>query len=148
MYQESTVGQMISSENDAYDSGVPTDSKLRTPERKCSPQKECVLDYDTGSSSPDEVPPRERSSGDDKSQDTLIDYSPGVAETSRSEEPTSKESEEEPHTVTCTVTISFAIPAPPKPGTRNYLLNEIKGLKTLKTPQFEILSNDQWNMIM
>lgn len=116
MYPDSTVGQMISSENDDYDSGVPTDSELKTPEKKHFSHKEHVSDYETGCSSPNtsKVSSDEESSGDINSQVTLMDSRQGVDETTRNKDIASQKLEDVPHTVTCTITISFAIPGLPK----------------------------------
>ncbi|KAM5148070.1 uncharacterized protein CFAP92 [Mantella aurantiaca] len=91
---------MILSENGGYDSGIPIE----------------VSDYETECSSSDtnKVPSRESGSEDVNSQKTLMDCRPGVDETNRNGDSASKELNDMPHTVTCTVTISFAIPAPPR----------------------------------
>ncbi|XP_040264723.1 uncharacterized protein KIAA1257 homolog [Bufo bufo] len=102
---------MIASESEEYDSGLPTDSESRTQQRTFSSQKDDLSDYGTDRSSPDTGKVLSEKGGpyEAKIQATAMDLRQKAEE--RHEESASKEKS---HTVTCTITICFAIPSPPK----------------------------------
>ncbi|XP_044157495.1 uncharacterized protein KIAA1257 homolog [Bufo gargarizans] len=102
---------MIASESEEYDSGLPTDSECKTQQRTCSSQKDGLSDYGTDRSSPDTGQVLSEKGGpyESKIQATAMDLRQKAEE--RHEESASKDKS---HTVTCTITICFAIPSPPK----------------------------------
>ncbi|XP_069823209.1 uncharacterized protein CFAP92 [Dendropsophus ebraccatus] len=106
--------EMISAESEDYDSGVPTDSESRSQPRTFSSQKEDLSDYGTDCSSPEigKVQPNKDRPCEAKSQVTNMGSRQEGGESH--DESASKDKEDGTHTVTCTVTICFALPSPPK----------------------------------
>ncbi|XP_056380188.1 uncharacterized protein CFAP92 isoform X2 [Hyla sarda] len=103
---------MISTDSEDYDSGFPTDSESKSQPRTFSSQKEDLSDYGTDSSSPEmcKVQAKKDNPCEAKSQVTTMGLSQEIEE----REPASKDKDDGTHTVTCMVTICFAIPSPPK----------------------------------
>ncbi|XP_075039238.1 uncharacterized protein CFAP92 [Mixophyes fleayi] len=98
MFQDLISGDINQAEAEDYDSGVTADTKSRSPQRTMLSQNDDVSDYGTGCSSPDTD---EAQNGEERSCD-------------KADEDSSEELQDASHTVTCTVTIAFAIPSIPK----------------------------------
>ncbi|XP_073500577.1 uncharacterized protein CFAP92 [Phyllobates terribilis] len=106
--------EMMAAESEDYDSGVPTDNESRSQQRTFSSPKEDLSDYGTDCSSPEtgKVPFEKDSPCEAESQVTTDGL---IQQTKEAHDiPDSRDLQDDPHTVTCTVTICFAIPSPPK----------------------------------
>ncbi|KAG8556830.1 hypothetical protein GDO81_018220 [Engystomops pustulosus] len=114
MFSDQVVKRMIAVESEGYDSGVPTDCDSRSQKRTFSSQKEDLSDYGTDCSSPEigRVRSEKESPCEAKGQVTTMGLRQEAEE--RLGHSTNKGLQDKSHTVTCTVTICFAIPSPPK----------------------------------
>lgn len=108
--------EMIAAESEGYDSGVPTDSESRSQQRTFSSHKEDLSDYGTDCSSPEmcKVRPEKDSPCEAKRPVTTMGLRQEAEESQGGS--ASEDKNEKSHSVTCTVTICFAIPSPPKKG--------------------------------
>ncbi|XP_075689941.1 uncharacterized protein CFAP92 [Rhinoderma darwinii] len=114
MFSGLVSGEMIAAASEDYDSGVPTDSESRSQQRVFSSQKEDLSDYGTDCSSPEigKVRPEKDSQCQVMSQVTTMGLRKEAEEAHGKS--ASEDMQDKSHTVTCTVTICFAIPSPPK----------------------------------
>ncbi|XP_077134713.1 uncharacterized protein CFAP92 [Ranitomeya variabilis] len=105
---------MMAAESEDYDSGVPTDNESRSQQRTLASGKEDLSDYGTDCSSPEIGKVRfEKDRPCEAESQVTTDGLIQEAKEARGV-PASRDLQDKPHTVTCTVTISFAIPSPPK----------------------------------
>ncbi|XP_075177362.1 uncharacterized protein CFAP92 isoform X1 [Anomaloglossus baeobatrachus] len=100
---------MMAAESEDYDSGVHTDNESRSQQRTLLSQKGGLSDYGTDCSSPEMGKVRsEKEAESQVTTDGLIQEAKEADDA-----PASNDLQEEPHGVTCTVTICLAIPSPP-----------------------------------
>ncbi|KAM3914824.1 uncharacterized protein CFAP92 [Leptodactylus fuscus] len=108
MFTDMDSRETVTAESGDYDSAVPTDSESKSQQRTFSSQKEDLSDYGTDCSSPElpKVRPKKDSQYEAESHQSATTEAHDMA--------SSKDVQDEPHPVTFTLTICFAIPSPSK----------------------------------